>query len=64
MAELLNTVKEGRGKAAIHFAAARGDLSIFKFLHSKGADTKQLDGSGGRDVHVIKTKEIHHFLCQ
>jgi hypothetical protein len=30
--ELLNTVGEGNGKLAIHFAASRGDLSILKYL--------------------------------
>lgn len=42
--ELLNNVKEGNNRTALHFAASRGDLDIFKYLISKGADFKMKDG--------------------
>jgi ankyrin repeat protein len=29
---MLNSIKEGTGKTAIHIAAARGDVEIFKYL--------------------------------
>lgn len=35
---LLNSIKEGNGKLAIHFAASRGDVGVFRFLVEQGAD--------------------------
>jgi ankyrin repeat protein len=35
---LLCECREGKGKTVLHFAAARGDLQIFKYLLSLGAD--------------------------
>ena len=45
VATLLNQTKEGNGKKAIHFAASRGDLEIFKLLLSEGADINVKDGN-------------------
>lgn len=42
--DLLNTIKEGNEKTAIHFSAARGKLDIFKLLEESGADIKAKDG--------------------
>ena len=44
MASLLNSIKEGNGKLAIHFAASRGNLDIFKALVKYGADFTLKDG--------------------
>lgn len=52
LADLLNSIKEGNDKKAIHFAAARGDLPVFQFLVQKGANPKDLDGN---------TPSIHPF---
>lgn len=43
--EIVNSIAEGNGKKAIHFAAARGDLGVFQFLRKKGADVKAFDGT-------------------
>lgn len=35
---LLIECREGKGKTVLHFAAARGDIDIFDYLLSEGAD--------------------------
>lgn len=44
IASLLNQTKEGNGKKALHFAASRGDVEIFKLLLAEGADINAKDG--------------------
>ena len=39
----MNNTSEGKGKRAIHFAASRGDLDVFKYLEKRGADIHALD---------------------
>jgi hypothetical protein len=36
--DLINTTKEGRGRQAIHFAAARGDEKIFDYIYEMTSD--------------------------
>lgn len=43
---ILNDCRDGRKKTCMHFAAARGDLSIFTYLAKKGGNVELLDEQG------------------
>lgn len=36
--DLLNTIRDGNGRYPLHFVASRGDIAIFDYLISLGAD--------------------------
>lgn len=57
--EILNSFKEGNGKAAIHFAAARGDLEVFQYLLQEGADPHVLDGTTSIHRRTRKLPSLH-----
>jgi hypothetical protein len=42
----LNDTKEGRGRYPIHFAAARGDQSIFNYIYDLTDDKNLTDDEG------------------
>jgi len=41
--DLINNLKEGRNKNPVHFAAAKGDVNVMKYLIDQGADLDSLD---------------------
>lgn len=49
---ILNNTSEGKGKKAIHFAASRGDLDIFKYLEKRGADIHALDNENNNTLII------------
>ena len=41
--DLINNLKEGRNKNAIHFAAAKGDPKVMKYLLEQGGELDSVD---------------------
>ena len=41
--DLINNLKEGRNKNAVHFGAAKGDIKVMQYLIEQGADLDSLD---------------------
>jgi ankyrin repeat protein len=63
---LLLECKEGKGKTVLHFAAARGDIDIFDYLLSEGADLNALDDEKNTPFFIAiqheKIKLIKHMI--
>lgn len=63
---LLIECKEGKGKTVLHFAAARGDIDIFDYLLSEGADLNALDDEKNTPFFIAiqheKIKLIKHLI--
>lgn len=49
---LLNDFKDGKGRNSLHFAASRGDKSIFLYLIESGADVTKVDSEGNTPFFI------------
>lgn len=64
---MINTCKEGKNKTVLHFAASRGDFSIFKYLLELGADANLKDDEDNTALFVSAQHgnlEIVKFLLE
>ncbi|KAM3141457.1 hypothetical protein pb186bvf_006575 [Paramecium bursaria] len=59
---ILNNTSEGKGKKAVHFAASRGDLEIFKYLEKRGADIHALDSENNNTLIIAVQHEKKHIV--
>jgi ankyrin repeat protein len=60
---VMNDTKEGSGKTVLHFAAARGDLDIFKYLIENGGDYDIPDEEGNTPL-LVAAQHKSFDLCK
>lgn len=53
MQHMINSVKDGNSRSSLHFAASRGDIEIFDYIISLGADPTLVDAE----------KNTPFFIC-
>ena len=51
-------MSEGRGRKAIHFAAARADTEIFNFIHNLTDNKEETDEEGNTAIFIAAQHDI------
>jgi len=52
ISDIINHTKEGRGRIAIHFAAARADKTIFEYIYDLTTDKTAKDEEGNTVLFI------------
>lgn len=61
--DLINNLKEGRNKNAIHFAAAKGDIQVMNYLLEQGGELDSIDDEENT-VLMIAIQHNHLDMCR